>query len=143
MKKYVLVLWAVVLTVFSASALAASPDAASLSREQELAVKWTDAMLIKQQPTAAWKLMSSESQQNIKIAEMNKLSAEITQKLGSFKDSRFVSWNRLPQTDQMVYLMSFEKEKIVRCVFVFDKKEQLRNFALTPLKEKQATKDKK
>lgn len=143
MRKYILALCVAFLMTFSAGAWAATPDATVFSGEQELAVKWTEAMLNKQQPAEALKIMSREAQQNIQAEEMNKISAEITKNLGTLKTSQFVSWNRLPQVDQVIYLMSFEKEKIVRCVFLYDKKGQLNNFALTPMKEeKQDKKDK-
>ena len=43
----------------------------------------------------------------------------------------------------MMYLLSFEKEPVVRCVFLFDKKGNLQNFALSPVKQTEVKKDEK
>ena len=39
------------------------------------------------------------------------------------------------QADQMIYLKHFEKEQLVRCELLFNKKGQLEGFSLAALKE--------
>lgn len=141
MKKYIVVLCMACLLAFSASALAATPDAAALSGEQETAVKWVDAMLVKQDSAAAIKLMGPEAQKNIPADKLAKMLSELSQKYGKYQESRFVSWTRFDQADQLIYLMRFEKEKFVRCELLYDKKGQLESFSLVALKEE--TKDQK
>ena len=52
-----------------------------------------------------------------------------------YQESRFISWTRFDQADQMIYLMHFEKEQLVRCELLFNKKGQLEGFSLAALKE--------
>ncbi|SFT72844.1 Protein of unknown function [Selenomonas sp. GACV-9] len=145
MKKYIVVLCMACLLAFSASALAATPDAAALSGEQETAVKWVDAMLVKQDAAAGIKLMGPQAQKNIQADKLGKSLSELNQKFGKYQESKFISWTRFDQADQMIYLMRFEKEQLVRCELIFDKKGQLENFSLAALKEntKEQKKDKK
>lgn len=135
MKKYIAAA-ALIVLLLSGTAMAASPDAAAFSGEQDIAGKWVDTMLVKRDSSAVLKLMAGDAQKEIDKAKLNTLSGDIASRLGQLKERRFVSWTRFDQADQMIYLMTFEKEPAVRCALLFDKKGQLQNFALTPLKEK-------
>ena len=135
MKKYIAALCMACLLAFSANALAATPDATALSGEQEIAVKWMDAMLVKQDSAAVIKLLEPERQKKISQDDLAKNLSQLSQKYGKYQESRFISWTRFDQADQMIYLMHFEKEQLVRCELLFNKKGQLEGFSLAALKE--------
>lgn len=136
MKKKIVALVLGAMMSFSAMAMAATPEAEMMSAQQAKVAAWTDSMLVKNKPADALKLMSSEAQKEITVKKITDVSKEVTKNLGKFKGGRFVSWTVLDQC-QMMYLMSFEKEPVVRCVFIFDQKGNMLNFALQPIKQKQ------
>ena len=107
----------------------------SMSAQQGKAVAWVDTMLVKNNPAASLKLMGAEAQKEIDVKKITDISNDMAKNLGKYKSSRFVGWTRFDQGDQLMYLMSFEKEPVVRCVFLFDKNGNLQNFALSPLKK--------
>jgi hypothetical protein len=124
----------------SAVAMAATPEAEMMSTQQGKAVAWVDAMLVKNNPAATLKLMSAEAQKEIDVKKITDISNEMAKTLGKYKASRFVGWTRFDQGDQMMYLMAFEKEPVVRCVFIFDKQGNLQNFVVSPLKQEKEEK---
>ncbi len=129
----------------SVAAMAATPDAEMMSAQQVKANTWIDAMLVKNKPTESLKVMSPDFQKNVDDKKITEFHQDLVKHLGKLKGASFVSWVRIPGTDQdqMLYLMSFEKEKLVRCVFFFDKKGNLHNFALTPEQQPKEKEDKK
>ena len=137
MKKKITALVLGALLSVSAAAMAATPDAEMMSTQQEKAAAWVDTMLVKNDPAASLKLMSAEAQKEIDVKKITDISNDMAKNLGKYKSSRFVGWTRFDQGDQLMYLMSFEKEPVVRCIFLFDKQGNLQNFALSPLKADQ------
>ena len=125
----------------SVAAMAATPEAESMSAQQGKAVAWVDTMLVKNNPAASLKLMSAEAQKEIDAKKATAIHRDMDKNLGKYKGGRFVGWTRFDQADQMMYLLSFEKEPVVRCVFLFDKKGNLQNFALSPVKQTEEKKD--
>lgn len=119
-------------------AYAATPEAEMMSAQQQKAASWIDTMLVKNKPTDALKLMSSEAQKEISEKKIIELTKKMTQNFGKFKGARFISWTALDQF-QMLYLMSFEKEPVVRCVFFFNEKGEMMNFAMQAIKQKENT----
>lgn len=142
MKKKIAALVLGAMMSFSAMAMAATPEAETMSAQQVKSANWIDAMLVKNKPVDALKLMSADAQKEITDKKITELSQEVNKNLGAFKGARFLGWTVMDQY-QMVYLMSFEKEPLVRCVFLFDEKGNMMNFALQPLKQKQENADKK
>jgi len=135
LKKKITALFLGAMLSVSAVAMAATPEAEIMSAQQGKAVAWVDAMLVKNNPVGSLKLMGAEAQKEIDAKKITDISQDMTKNLGKYKASRFVAWTRFDQVDQMMYLMSFEKEPVVRCVFLFDKNGNLQNFALSPLKQ--------
>ncbi len=119
----------------SAVAMAATPEADAMSAQQVKANSWIETMLVKNKPADTLKLMGAEAQKEIDAKKITAISDEMAKNMGKYKNSRFVGWTRFDQGDQMMYLMSFEKEPVVRCVLLFDKDGKLQNFALSPLKQ--------
>lgn len=145
MKKKIIVLCATLFVLMATSAYAATPDAEMMSAQQVKATAWIDAMLVKNKPVDSLKVMAPDFQKNVDDKKITEFYQDLVKKLGKLKGASFVSWARIPGTDQdqMLYLMSFEKEKLVRCVFFFDKKGNLHNFALTPEQQPKEKEDKK
>ena len=140
MKKKITALVLGAMLSVSAVAMAATPEAEMMSTQQGKAVAWVDAMLVKNNPAATLKLMSAEAQKEIDVKKITEISNEMAKTLGKYKASRFVGWTRFNQGDQMMYLMAFEKEPVVRCVFIFDKQGNLQNFVVSPLKQEKEKK---
>ena len=134
MKKYVVALCFFFMLALSGTVLAAAPDAKVFSTEQDLAVRWTDTMFAQSKPVEARAMMGADAQKAVDQAKITKLSDGIAKDLGKYKSGRFVSWTRYDQLDQMVYLMSFEKQPAVFCVLLFNKQGELENFSLNPAK---------
>ena len=143
MKKKITALVLGAMLSVSAVAMAATPEAEMMSAQQQKAAAWTDTMLVKNKPADTLKLMGAEAQKEIDVKRITDISKDMEKSLGKYKASRFVGWTRFDQADQLTYLMSFDKEPVVRCVFLFDKQGNLQNFALTPLKKEKEDSKKK
>ena len=133
MKKIYLLAMMLCLLILPATAMAApSANATAFANEEALSNQWIDSMLVKKDSAAALNVMSADAKKNVKASEMLKAQQRMAKELGTLKESRFVSWTRFDKTDQFIYLMSFDKAKVVRCEFIFNSKGELDYFALTP-----------
>lgn len=132
------------LLILPATAMAApSANATAFANEEALSNQRIDSMLVKKDSAAALNIMSADAKKNVKAAEMQKAQERMSKELGTLKESRFVSWTRFDKTDQVIYLMSFDKAKVVRCEFIFNSKGELDYFALTPFAPQENAKNAK
>lgn len=144
MKKIYLLAMMLCLLILPATAMAApSANATAFANEQALSNQWIDSMLVKKDSSAALNIMSADAKKNVKASEMQKAQERMSKELGTLKESRFVSWTRFDKTDQVIYLMSFDKAKVVRCEFIFNSKGELDYFALTPFAPQENAKNAK
>lgn len=144
MKKIYLLARMLCLLILPATAMAApSANATAFANEEALSNQWIDSMLVKKDSSAALNIMSADAKKNIKASEMQKAQERMSKELGTLKESRFVSWTRFDKTDQVIYLMSFDKAKVVRCEFIFNSKGELDYFALTPFAPQENAKNAK
>nr|WP_304098380.1 hypothetical protein [Mitsuokella multacida] len=144
MKKIYLLAMMLCLLILPATAMAApSANATAFANEEALSNQWIDSMLVKKDSAAALNIMSADAKKNVKASEMQKAQERMSKELGTLKESRFVSWTRFDKTDQVIYLMSFDKAKVVRCEFIFNSKGELDYFALTPFAPQENTKNAK
>lgn len=144
MKKIYLLAMMLCLLILPATAMAApSANATAFANEEALSNQWIDSMLVKKDSSAALNIMSADAKKNVKAAEMQKAQERMSKELGTLKESRFVSWTRFDKTDQVIYLMSFDKAKVVRCEFIFNSKGELDYFALTPFAPQENAKNAK
>ena len=144
MKKIYLLAMMLCLLILPATAMAApSANATAFANEEALSNQWIDSMLVKKDSAAALNIMSTDAKKNVKAAEMQKAQERMSKELGTLKESRFVSWTRFDKTDQVIYLMSFDKAKVVRCEFIFNSKGELDYFALTPFAPQENAKNAK
>lgn len=144
MKKIYLLAMMLCLLILPATAMAApSANATAFANEEALSNQWIDSMLVKKDSAAALNVMSADAKKNVKASEMQKAQERMSKELGTLKESRFVSWTRFDKTDQVIYLMSFDKAKVVRCEFIFNSKGELDYFALTPFAPQENAKNAK
>ena len=144
MKKIYLLAMMLCLLILPATAMAApSANATAFANEEALSNQWIDSMLVKKDSAAALNVMSADAKKNVKASEMQKAQERMSKELGTLKESRFVSWTRFDKTDQFIYLMSFDKAKVVRCEFIFNSKGELDYFALTPFAPQENAKNAK
>lgn len=144
MKKIYLLAMMLCLLILPATAMAApSANATAFANEEALSNQWIDSMLVKKDSAAALNIMSADAKKNVKASEMQKAQERMSKELGTLKESRFVSWTRFDKTDQVIYLMSFGKAKVVRCEFIFNSKGELDYFALTPFAPQENAKNAK
>ena len=144
MKKIYLLAMMLCLLILPARAMAApSANATAFANEEALSNQWIDSMLVKKDSAAALNVMSADAKKNVKASEMQKAQERMSKELGTLKESRFVSWTRFDKTDQVIYLMSFDKAKVVRCEFIFNSKGELDYFALTPFAPQENAKNAK
>ena len=144
MKKIYLLAMMLCLLILPATAMAApSANATAFANEEALSNQWIDSMLVKKDSAAALNIMSADAKKNVKAAEMQKAQERMSKELGTLKESRFVSWTRFDKTDQVIYLMSFDKAKVVRCECIFNSKGELDYFALTPFAPQENAKNAK
>lgn len=144
MKKIYLLAMMLCLLILPATAMAApSANATAFANEEALSNQWIDSMLVKKDSAAALNIMSADAKKNVKAAEMQNAQERMSKELGTLKESRFVSWTRFDKTDQVIYLMSFDKAKVVRCEFIFNSKGELDYFALTPFAPQENAKNAK
>lgn len=144
MKKVYLLAMMLCLLILPATAMAApSANATAFANEEALSNQWIDSMLVKKDSAAALNIMSADAKKNVKASEMQKAQERMSKELGTLKESRFVSWTRFDKTDQVIYLMSFDKAKVVRCEFIFNSKGELDYFALTPFAPQENAKNAK
>ena len=144
MKKIYLLAMMLCLLILPATAMAApSANATAFANEEALSNQWIDSMLVKKDSAAALNIMSADAKKNVKASEMQKAQERMSKELGTLKESRFVSWTRFDKTDQFIYLMSFDKAKVVRCEFIFNSKGELDYFALTPFAPQENAKNAK
>lgn len=144
MKKIYLLAMMLCLLILPATAMAApSANATAFANEEALSNQWIDSMLVKKDSAAALNIMSADAKKNVKAAEMQKAQERMSKELGTLRESRFVSWTRFDKTDQVIYLMSFDKAKVVRCEFIFNSKGELDYFALTPFAPQENAKNAK
>ena len=144
MKKIYLLAMMLCLLILPATAMdAPSANATAFANEEALSNQWIDSMLVKKDSSAALNIMSADAKKNVKASEMQKAQERMSKELGTLKESRFVSWTRFDKTDQVIYLMSFDKAKVVRCEFIFNSKGELDYFALTPFAPQENAKNAK
>ncbi len=134
MKKFILLLAALFTLALSTTAFAASTDnGAALNKEEAAATQLVNALLQNGSLSSVDGLFHPEFKKNINDTNFKALQKDITEKLGTMKTSRLALWERRDNGDGVFYIMSFSKENIVRCAVIFDEKQQIVNFALTPI----------
>ncbi|WP_033170961.1 hypothetical protein [Selenomonas sp. ND2010] len=147
MKKHILALCLACLVAMSANAFAATPEAETLSVEQQGAQKWMETMLVKADYKTALSQLGEEGKKALTEKQMKEKQEAILKNLGKMQKHQFNAWIRLGKYDRIVYAAQFEKYPLVQCDIIVDQKGQVIAFGLSPIQQQKqdagAEKDKK
>lgn len=143
MKKIITLAFAAMMAM-SAMCFAAG-DGAALTKLQKPAETMI-AMFDKSAPATyatVVKAFAPEAAKNFSEDVFNQVKKAAEDKFGTFKESKFVAFQRMDQADIVAYLGSFSKEKVVNLAFIFDKSGKMVNFQFTPVQAQPAKDAKK
>lgn len=134
MKKIILILTAIFTMAFSGLCLAA--DGGDLNKQQNTAETFVKAFT-EAVPSYNEFTKGFDAQFKSKFDEKTytALKEQVKDKFGRMKDIKFYSFQRFDDMDQVTYIASFSKEKLVSVNFVFNKENKMVNFVLTPVQQ--------
>lgn len=134
MKKIILILTAIFTMAFSGLCLAA--DGGDLNKQQNTAETFVKAFT-EVVPSYNEFTKGFDAQLKSKFDEKTytALKEQVKDKFGRMKDIKFYSFQRFDNMDQVTYIASFSKEKLVSVNFVFNKENKMVNFVLTPVQQ--------
>lgn len=134
MKKIILILTSIFTMAFSGLCLAA--DGGDLNKQQNTAETFVKAFT-EAVPSYNEFTKGFDAQLKSKFDEKTytALKEQVKDKFGRMKDIKFYSFQRFDNMDQVTYIASFSKEKLVSVNFVFNKENKMVNFVLTPVQQ--------
>lgn len=132
MKKIIVALTAVLTMAFAGICMAA--DGGDLNKQQAVAESFTKAF---SSQVPEYREFSKGFDASLKEKFNEKtyaaLQEQVQEKFGRMKEVKFYSFQRFDQMDQVTYIGSFSKEKLVSITLVFNKENKMVNFALSPV----------
>lgn len=135
MKKYILALCLACLVAMSANVFAATPEAETMSVEQQGAQKWMETMLVKADYKTAYSQLDAERQKALTEKTVKEKQEAILKNLGKLQKYQFNAWIRLGKYDRFVYVTQFEKHPLVQCDVITNQKGQIVDFSLSPIEQ--------
>ncbi|MDO4921149.1 MAG: DUF3887 domain-containing protein [Phascolarctobacterium sp.] len=139
MKKYLLILTAIFTMAFSGWASAA--DGGDLNKQQAAAQVFINAFGASASAyTDVTRGFGDELKSKVNADVYAQLQQQVDERFGTLQESKFYSFQRFDNMDQVTYIASFSKEKLVSIVMAFDKKNKLTDFALTPIHQQEEKK---
>lgn len=134
MKKIILILTAIFTMAFSGLCLAA--DGGDLNKQQNTAETFVKAFTEAVPPYNEFtKGFDAQLKSKFDEKTYTALKEQVKDKFGRMKDIKFYSFQRFDNMDQVTYIASFSKEKLVSVNFVFNKENKMVNFVLTPVQQ--------
>lgn len=134
MKKLVITLAAIFTMAFAGICMAA--DGTDLNKQQKTAETFVKVF---SQTVPSYKDFTKgfDTQFKEKFDEKTyvTLQKQVKDKFGRMKEVKFYSFQRFDNKDQVTYIASFSKEKLVSVNFVFNKENKMVNFVLTPVQQ--------
>lgn len=134
MKKLVITLAAIFTMAFAGICMAA--DGTDLNKQQKTAETFVKVF---SQTVPSYKDFTKgfDTQFKEKFDEKTyvTLQKQVKDKFGRIKEVKFYSFQRFDNMDQVTYIASFSKEKLVSVNFVFNKENKMVNFVLTPVQQ--------
>ena len=134
MKKLVMILTAIFTMAFAGICMAA--DGVDLNKQQNTAETFVKAF---SQTVPSYNEFTKGFDAQLKNKFNEKtyaaLQAQVKDKFGRMKEVKFYSFQRFDNMDQVTYIASFSKEKLVSVNFVFNKENKMVNFVLTPVQQ--------
>lgn len=139
MKKYLLILTAIFTMAFSGLATAA--DGGDLNKQQAAVQAFINAFGASAPAyTDVARGFGDELKSKVNADVYAQLQKQVYERFGALQESKFYSFQRFDNMDQVTYIASFSKEKLVSIVLAFDKKNKLTDFALTPIEQQEEKK---
>lgn len=134
MKKLVIALAAIFTMAFAGICMAA--DGTDLNKQQKTAETFVKVF---SQTVPSYKDFTKgfDTQFKEKFDEKTyvTLQKQVKDKFGRMKEVKFYSFQRFDNMDQVTYIASFSKEKLVSVNFIFNKENKMVNFVLTPVQQ--------
>ena len=137
MKKFALLL--TVIFTFALSALCFAADGDALNKQQATAEVFVNVFT---ENAPAYTTFTAGFDDNLK-SKINRqayltLQQQVKERFGTVKESKFYSYQRFDERDYVTYIAAFTKEKLVNITCIFNKNNQMVDFALSPIREQKA-----
>lgn len=139
MKKLIMAF--VMVFVLAFAGVCSAADGSVLNRQQVAAEKFMSAFgAAAPAYTEVQGVLGGQLKDNFSEQVYADLQKQVKEKFGSLKETKFFSFQRFDQADQIVYIASFSREKLVSMVFIFNKDNKVENFSFTKLEAKEENK---
>ena len=137
MKKLLLCITALV--ALTACSLCFAADGNDLNKQQKTVEKFIDALDAAPAPDYAMiaPLLNEKFAQKLDAKAYAAFQKSAKEQLGTLKEAKFRLFERFVDGSRVVYVGSFDKEKVVLMQFVFDLKNSLLAVNLNAVKEQQ------
>ena len=137
MKKLLLCITALV--ALTACSLCFAADGNNLNKQQKTVEKFIDALDAAPAPDYAMiaPLLNEKFAQKLDAKAYAAFQKSAKEQLGTLKEAKFRLFERFVDGSRVVYVGSFDKEKVVLMQFVFDLKNALLAVNLNAVKEQQ------
>ena len=137
MKKLLLCITALV--ALTACSLCFAADGNDLNKQQKTVEKFIDALDVAPAPDYAMiaPLLNEKFAQKLDAKAYAAFQKSAKEQLGTLKEAKFRLFERFVDGSRVVYVGSFDKEKVVLMQFVFDLKNALLAVNLNAVKEQQ------
>lgn len=139
MKKIIVMLTAVLALAVSSICMAA--DGGDLNKQQAVCETFMKAFSDTAPVYAdVSKGLDPSLKEKLNEAAYAQLQKQVKEKFGRVKEVKFYSFQRFDNADQVTYIASFSKEKLVSVTAGFNKNNKMTSFALAPVKQGEAKK---
>ncbi len=134
MKKFILMLTAVLTFAFAATCLA-TENSSALNSAESSAQKVITALVASdtQGYKAAEKAMSADLAKQMNVNTFIAMQRQVKEKFGQHKETRFFAFERFDKADRLTYIAGFSREPAVSIVFTLDKNAKITEFSLAAL----------
>lgn len=136
MKKLLMAL--VMSVTMAVCCICSAADGGALNKQQEAAEKFMSAFG-SMAPACAevQSVLGGQLKENFNEQAYADLQKQVKEKFGRLKNTKFFSFQRFDQMDQVVYIGVFSREDLVSMVFIFSKDNKIENFSFTKLEAKE------
>ncbi len=134
MKKFILMLTAVLTFAFAATCLA-TENSSALNSAESSAQKVITALVASdtQGYKAAEKAMSADLAKQMNVNTFIAMQRQVKEKFGNHKETKFFAFERFDKADRLTYIAGFSREPAVSIVFTLDKNAKITEFSLAAL----------
>lgn len=143
MKKFILMLTAVLTLAFAATCMA-TENSSALNDAENSAQKVIAALVASDTLgyEDAEKAMSADLAKQMNVNTFIALQRQVKENFGNHKETKFFSFERFDKADRLTYIAGFSRQPAVSIVFELDKNEKITNFSLQALEVKENSESK-